>query len=254
VVKSMRLSVLVLVSAVLVLSQPLAAMAGQVQPSDFGSSDAKPLQVSTAPRTVPVKKRATKSGQPVVPTRAASVYLIRGFLGIFSLGMDRLNDSLKAEGVTTRILGHTGWPSVVADIKAEADLHPGKRAPIVIIGHSLGGNAALQASYVLGQQGVPVDLVVTVDPTSSRPISDKVKRYLNIYMANDGLGAALAAKGSGVDNDNIRDNPQLNRPGVNHFTMDENPIVQQQIMTAVLKTLGRKPAASRSPASKSSAK
>ncbi|WP_139251531.1 alpha/beta fold hydrolase [Kaistia soli] len=249
----MRLPILVLFGALLALFQPLAATANPL-PQSAGAAvpEAKVQKASTAPRAT--QKRVGKSAQPTVPTHAASVYLIRGFLGVFSLGMDRLNASLKAQGVKTRILGHTGWPSVVADITAEAALHPDKRAPIVIIGHSLGGNAALQASYVLGQHGVPVDLVVTVDPTSSRPISDKVKRYLNIYMANDGLGAALAAKGTGVDNDNIRDNPDLNRPGVNHFTMDENPIVQQQIMTAVLKALGRKAPASKSPASKSSAK
>ena len=181
------------------------------------------------------KKSAGKKAPPVVqPTKAASVYLMRGFLGIFSLGMDRLNAQLKAAGVKTKIIGHTGWPGVVAEIAAEQALHPGQHAPVVIVGHSLGANAALLVGYELGKQGIPVDLVVTVDPTSSRPISPVVKRYLNIYLPGDGFGAKLAATGSGVDNDDIRNNPELNRPGVNHFTMDEHPVVLKQIFDAIV--------------------
>ncbi|MCX5480592.1 hypothetical protein OSH08_16435 [Kaistia geumhonensis] len=189
----------------------------------------------TKARQAKPRKSAGRKSQPVVqPTKAASVYLMRGFLGIFSLGMDRLNDQLKAAGVKTKIIGHTRWPGVVSEIAAEQALHPGQHAPVVIIGHSLGANAALLAGYELGKQGIPVDLVVTVDPTSSRPISPVVKRYLNIYLPGDGFGAKLAATGSGVDNDDIRANPELNRPGVNHFTMDEHPVVLKQIFDATM--------------------
>ena len=213
----------------------VVAKAPDAAPSSAGSATvaSKPA-VKTAAR-----KQRTKAAAPIDPTRAASVYLMRGFLGIFSLGMDRLNEQLKAEGIKTRILGHTGWPGVVADISAEAALHPGRHVPVVLVGHSLGGNAVLQAASILGKQGIPVDLVVTVDPTMSGPISPAVKRYLNIYMSADGLGAKLAANGKRIDNDDIRSNPDLNRPGVNHFTMDENPIVLQQINAAILKALGR---------------
>ena len=201
------------------------------------TADASAGQAKAKTKTKPAKtkKSAGKKAPPVVqPTKAASVYLMRGFLGIFSLGMDRLNAQLKAAGVKTKIVGHTGWPGVVAEIAAEQALHPGQHAPVVIVGHSLGANAALLAGYQLGKQGIPVDLVVTVDPTSSRPISPVVKRYLNIYLPGDGFGAKLAATGSGVDNDDIRNNPELNRPGVNHFTMDEHPVVLKQIFDAIM--------------------
>lgn len=213
------------------------------------SSGPAPVAVAAAAETGAAKARAAPSkqarkrpAQPVrqaVPSHAASVYLMRGFLGVFSLGMDRLNASLMAGGVKTRILGHTRWRSVVDEIAAEAAANPKGRAPIVIVGHSFGGNAALQAAYVLGQQGIPVDLVVTVDPTASQPISPAVRRYLNVYMSNDGLGRPLAASGTGVDNSDVRIHPEMNRPGINHFTMDEQPIVQQQILAAILKALGR---------------
>ena len=239
--------------AVLALVQPLAAAADPNPPAPpqaaLVAAKAADAPAATAGKTSakvsdkatksPARKKRAKAAAPPAPTRAASVYLMRGFLGIFSLGMDRLNTSLKADGVKTRILGHTGWPGVVAEIQAEQALHPGQHVPVVIVGHSLGGNAALQAGAVLGKQGFPVDLVVTVDPTMSQPISPVVKRYLNIYMSGDAFGAKLAATGKGVDNQDIRSDPALNRPGVNHFTMDENPLVLKQIETEILRTLGR---------------
>lgn len=251
-----RLAALLCVGASLVLVPMAEAQASETQTaSALAPQGAAPVQsaqavttaaadpakpkanakTSSAAKPAKSKKSAGKKLPPVVqPTKAASVYLMRGFLGIFSLGMDRLNGQLKAAGVKTKVLGHTGWPGVVAEIAAEQALHPGQHAPVVIVGHSLGANAALLAGYELGKRGIPVDLVVTVDPTSSRPISPVVKRYLNIYLPGDGFGAKLAATGSGVDNDDIRTNPELNRPGVNHFNMDENPIVLKQIFDAIM--------------------
>lgn len=250
-----RLAALLLVGASLVLLPIATVQASETQTaSAAASSTAKSAPAITAAAADPAKsktkaksKKAAARKPPVVqPTKAASVYLMRGFLGIFSLGMDRLNGQLKAAGVKTKIVGHTAWPGVVAEIAAEQALHPGQHAPVVIVGHSLGANAALLVGYELGKQGIPVDLVVTVDPTSSRPISPVVKRYLNIYLPGDGFGAKLAATGSGVDNDDIRNNPELNRPGVNHFTMDENPVVLKQIFDAIMpivKAPGQKGAA-----------
>ncbi len=244
---------LVALCAIVALVRPVAASAATesvapppAQIAAMGSADpsapsatAKPAATSKPAASKPQQKRKAKPAKVVAPTKAASVYLMRGFLGVFSLGMDRLDASLRAKGVKTRILSHTGWPSVVSEILAEQALHPGQHAPVVIVGHSLGGNAALQAGYVLGKQGFPVDLVVTVDPTMSRPISPVVKRYLNVYMSGDAFGTKLAATGKAVANDDIRSNPLLNKPGVNHFTMDENPLVQQQILNEVMRTLGR---------------
>lgn len=247
-----RLAALMLVGASLVLLPIANPQASEVQTASAvappGSHAAKSAQAPATAVADPARSKANAKTKPatsrkaagkklppvVRPTKAASVYLMRGFLGIFSLGMDRLNGQLKAAGVKTKIVGHTAWPGVAAEIAAEQALHPGQHAPVVIVGHSLGANAALLVGYELGKQGIPVDLVVTVDPTSSRPISPVVKRYLNIYLPGDGFGAKLAATGSGVDNDDIRANPELNRPGVNHFTMDEHPVVLKQIFDAIM--------------------
>ncbi|MBN9028143.1 MAG: hypothetical protein J0H20_21795, partial [Rhizobiales bacterium] len=69
------------------------------------------------PEQKPVVRRA-KSAPKV--NRDPQVYLFRGLANVFSLGMDRLDTRLKANGVKTKLLGHTQWASVVDEIVAEA--------------------------------------------------------------------------------------------------------------------------------------
>ncbi len=84
-----------------------------------------------------------------------------------------------------------------------------------------------------------VDLVVTCRSTAPRGLISTVeKRHLNVYMSNDGLGTPLAASGGGVDNSDIRANPSwVGRASVT--SPWTNPIVQQQLLTAIMKALGR---------------
>lgn len=201
------------------------------------SAEGQPAGKSVA-KTGPRKGARKAAKAPFVPTKAASVYLFRGFMGIFSLGMDQLDAKLKARGVKTRLLMHFAWPTVVDEIVAEAKSQPRGRYPLVLIGHSLGGNAVLALSAELARRGVPTTLVVTVDPTQAGPITPSVGRYLNIYVKHGLLGAELAGKSKVIDNDNIREDPALKGSGANHFTLDKNPVIQQQIMTAVLAALG----------------
>ena len=165
-------------------------------------------------------------------------------MGVFSLGMDQLNAKLQQKGVKTKLLGHTGWARAMEEILAEAK-QSGKgknRYPIVLVGHSLGANAALMLAYRLGEQGVPVNLVLTIDPTVSRPMSPVVRKYLNIFQENNGLGVALDGKGISpkrLENYNTWDHAKLTGPQVTHFSLDKNALVQQQMLDAILKALGR---------------
>src|SRR5215472_15185115 len=77
------------------------------------------------------------------PQPRVHVYLLRGLLSIFSLGMDSLAE------------------------QAAADYKAGKEAPIILIGHSLGADAVMEMAAYLGRKGVPVALVVPFDGTKS---------------------------------------------------------------------------------------
>lgn len=83
--------------------------------------------------------------------------VIRGL--ILPGGMDELDDEIGAE--------YTSWlfaPFVTR--KIISNYKTGKiSGPVDIIGHSLGANSARNQANALGNAGVPVGLVVMLDPT-----------------------------------------------------------------------------------------
>lgn len=50
----------------------------------------------------------------------------------------------------------------------------------MIVGHSLGGDAAVAMAAELGRAGVPVQLVATLDPVGGSEVSSNVRRSVNI--------------------------------------------------------------------------
>src|ERR1700761_6809986 len=85
-----------------------AATALRLVPSDAIASDrSAPRYVQNS--AVPVQpSTARKSPQAQTPEK---VYLLRGFLNVFSLGMDDLAAKLQADGISATVMNH-----------AEADL------------------------------------------------------------------------------------------------------------------------------------
>jgi thioesterase domain-containing protein len=49
----------------------------------------------------------------------------------------------------------------------------------MIVGHSLGGGAAVEMAADLGQAGVPVQLVVTLNPVGGSQVFSNVRRSVN---------------------------------------------------------------------------
>ena len=94
------------------------------------------------------------------PQPRAHVYLLRGLLKIFSLGMDSLAEELKGRDVDATVHGYSEWQTL-AD-QAAADYKARKEAPIILIGHSLGADSVMEMAAYLGRKGVPVALVVQI--------------------------------------------------------------------------------------------
>jgi pimeloyl-ACP methyl ester carboxylesterase len=86
------------------------------------------------------------------PQPRAHVYLLRGLLSIFSLGMDTLAEELKGRDVYATVHSYSEWQTL-AD-QAAADHKAGKEAPIILIGHSLGADAVMEMAAYLGRKGV----------------------------------------------------------------------------------------------------
>jgi hypothetical protein len=61
----------------------------------------------------------------------AHVYLLRGLMNIFSLGMDSLAEELDKRGVHTTVSNHSEWQSL-AD-QAASNYKAGKEDPIILV-------------------------------------------------------------------------------------------------------------------------
>ena len=161
------------------------------------------------------------------------VYLVRGIGNIFSLGMDALAVKLRAKGIRESVSNHLGW-SRLAD-RIAADYRRNKRlAPIVIIGHSLGGNAALKIASKLGKNGVPVRLVVIFDATEATPVSSNVSEAINYYYPGgrgDALKPGRGFKGR-ISNDDLK-----SLPGLKHMNMDESPTLHARVVAKVVRIM-----------------
>lgn len=147
-------------------------------------------------------------------------YLFRGLAGtVFSTGIDRLADKLQNAGIETSV--HSWADRREAEAEAVRHFKMGKLAgPVVLAGHSLGGNSAnLMANFLVSRK-ISVSYVATIDPTSSVPGPE------------------------GVDADNfrswdprarkIRGAKQFKRRDLNHIQIDKDKEVHSRIISMCL--------------------
>jgi pimeloyl-ACP methyl ester carboxylesterase len=131
----------------------------------------------------------TGSIPAAAPAPNGHVYIFRGIGGrMASLDLDELGEKVNRTGVTATVLNFTEWrtPAEEAIKRHEIDPRP---APIILIGHSAGGDAALSFAYRLKEKGIPVSLVVTFDPTRrAGEVPANVERYINIYQSTNFFG------------------------------------------------------------------
>jgi Thioesterase domain len=166
------------------------------------------------------------------PQPRAHVYLLRGLLSIFSLGMDTLAEELKGHDVYATVDSYSDWQTL-AD-QAAADYKAGKEAPIILIGHSLGADAVMEMTAYLGRKGVPVALVVPFDCTKTFMASDNVARVLNLthggtvtyIRGGPGFHGTLANVDVGSD------------PSIDHINIDKSPQLHARVVAEVLALVG----------------
>ena len=115
---------------------------------------------------------------PGMAQSRAHVYLLRGLMNIFSLGMDTLGAELNKRGVYATVDNHAEWQALADG--AASRYKAGSEGPIILIGHSLGADAIMEMANYLGQKGVPVALVVPFDGTQSFYATSNVARVLNL--------------------------------------------------------------------------
>ena len=105
------------------------------------------------------------------------LYVLLG-LGNNSPGLSDFGSRIGRRGMPTSVHNH-GEVHTVAQ-QAIEQYKSGRLRTIMIVGHSLGGSAASWMAAELGQAGVPVQLVVMLDPVGGSEISSNVRRSVNI--------------------------------------------------------------------------
>src|SRR6202023_122089 len=101
----------------------------------------------------------------------AHVYLLRGIFNV-SVGLDALAGKLARQGVAATVYGHDE-SSTVATLAAQ-QYQGGTARPIILIAHSLGAAAAVTIARQLNGSGIPVALLVLLDPVSGEAVPPNV--------------------------------------------------------------------------------
>lgn len=158
----------------------------------------------------------------------AQIYLLRGLANVFSFGMDEMGDKLRAQGFRPRVINHRGWQGA-ADRMA-AYYRMGRTSPIIIIGHSLGANAAARMAQRLNSKGVPVAYLVTFDPTERITVPNNVEYFANFYQ-NNGFGRTASFSPS-------RHKQKVNinltsSPGMSHTNIDQSRRLQDIVIARI---------------------
>jgi len=162
---------------------------------------------------------------PAQPAGGAKVYMLRGVLNIFSLGLDSIAARLQAQGIPVDVTNYLGW-SAVAD-EAAADYRSGRVKTIILVGHSSGATVLPDMVERLNQLGVPVKLVIGLDSVFRTSLNGRVGRYINYYIGNGNGEPVARARGMQGELDNV--NVQ-NVPGVGHITIEKNEIMQRRVI------------------------
>lgn len=159
-------------------------------------------------------------------------YLFRGALGpFFSRGIDRLTDRLEQAGITANVYEFTIC-RLVAD-RAIREYHESP-APIILIGHSMGGFCALKFSEILEAEGIRVSLVVAIDPAHVTPdVPLNVERFINIFLSKSVLGGGDVKPKPGYGG-HYASYDLSEHDEVTHINIEKMNTVHEQLLTKIV--------------------
>lgn len=189
-----------------------------------------------------------KNVEPITTNkRVGSVYLMRGWIGVFSTGIDQLGDRLNETGIHAEVFQESQTASLADAIGARYKNIP-QHEPLVLVGHSYGADSVVAVARRLQKYDVKIDLLVTLDPVTPERVPGNVLMAYNLYQSGalDALpflrGIPLKPDEPGpktLKNMNIRsDRKELIEPGLDHFNIEKKKKIQddviKQIMTVCL--------------------
>jgi hypothetical protein len=181
---------------------------------------------------------ATPHSQRAAPVRSsAHVYLLRGLMNIFSLGMDDLAAKIQARGITATLHNHSEWQTLSDEIAAR--YRAGNRGPIILIGHSLGADAVMLMGEYLGRRSVPVALIVPFDGTNSYPATGNVARVMNLTQRD----YAYVKRGPGFRGE-LQNVDVSQDTSIGHISIDKSARLHALVVNRIVGIVGGRSAPS----------
>jgi len=157
-------------------------------------------------------------------------YLFYGLIPQIDWGMDELAQRINRSGIAAGNYSHANWRGVADQAISDYRRDP---KPIAVVGHSIGGNSAVQFAQALGAARVPVSLLITYDPNrGSDSIPANVHRYINLYQSSNILGGGDLTPGPGFHGHyasyNLKD-----RGEIIHVNLDKFSRIQELLAAKV---------------------
>src|SRR6478735_8320069 len=161
-------------------------------------------------------------------------YLFRGMIDLIDWGMDQLAGRINRTGVAANIDSHVMWRSVADQAISDYRRDP---KPITAIGHSIGGDAAVEFAERLEAAHVPVSLLITYDPNRfAHSVPANVHRYINLYQSSNVLGGGDLTPARGFHGNYASYNLK-NRTEIIHVNLDKFPHIQE-ILASKIRSAG----------------
>jgi len=187
---------------------------------------------SAAPSAVAAPEGATKP--------RGRAYLFRGFAGmVFSRGTDQLAERIERAGFMATVNEAMMCPNIVKEAIRDYRRAP---APIILIGHSVGGACALSFAESLLEENIAVGLIVTTEPARvSRNVPLNVQRYINIYQSDSVLGGHDVIPEKGFQG-HYASVDLVKHKEITHVNMEKTGSIQEQVMRKILELVAPAPA------------
>ncbi len=159
-------------------------------------------------------------------------YLFRGIAGlIYSRGMDKLADRIKRAGIPSSVDTYLMWRG--GRRRRRSATIAAIPQPIMLIGHSMGGDSALAFAETLNAENIPVSLLVTYDPSRiADDVPPNVERYINIFQSSNFMGGGNVVQGSRFHGHyasyNLKDHSEII-----HINIEKTDRIQEQLVAKI---------------------
>src|SRR5262249_53074697 len=131
--------------------------------------------------------------------QSSSIHLLKGLAGIFPTGLDVLDEKLVQRGYNATVHPYDFYNSLAEEA---ARLQKSGKGPIIIMGQTLGADAAFYMAEKMKTLGAPVAVVVTFWPTTNLVAPSNAGEVVNYYTVNILVSKGAGFKGS-ISNINL---------------------------------------------------